>query len=213
MAKILILNGHPEADSLTSELASSYEQAARRGAEVERIDLRELAFELVLQKEHAGRALEPDLARAQDAIRRAQHVVWMFPTWWSGPPALMKGFCERVLTTGFAFQYRGRYQTPTRLLSGRSARMICSMDSPSYWYRFVQRRPLHSAFLQHTLGFCGFAPLATTLFHEVRFMDTAERSAALERAAEDAARDVGRFRPKTAWSYRRFRALPTQASE
>jgi putative NADPH-quinone reductase len=208
MAKILILNGHPEPDGLTSELADSYETAARRGAEVQRIDLRRLQFDLVLRRHHSERLLEPDLAMAQAAILDAQHIVWMFPTWWSGAPALMKGFCERVLTSGFAFRYRGRNQTPERLLRGRSARCISSMDSPGFWYRFVQNRPVHNAFLNHTLGFAGFSPLAMTMFYEARFMREAERRAALARVAADAERDVRRLVTPSFWSFRRALALP-----
>jgi putative NADPH-quinone reductase len=203
MPKILILNGHPEADGLTAELADSYQASARRGAEVERLDLRTLQFDLVLRRQHAERPLEPDLLRAQDAILRAEHVVWMFPTWWSGAPALMKGFCERVLTSGFAFRYRARHQTPERLLRGRSARCISSMDSPGFWYRFVQNRPLHNAFLHHTLGFAGFSPLSMTMFHEARFMSEGQRRAACVRVAKDAEQDVRRLVAPSPWSWRR----------
>jgi putative NADPH-quinone reductase len=203
MANILILNGHPEPDGFSAELAASYEQAARRAAAVERIDLRDLSFELVLRRHHAERPLEPDLVRAREAIARAQHVVWLFPTWWSGAPALMKGFCERVLTPGFAYRYRGRNQTPERLLRGRSARCISSMDSPRFWYRFVQRQPVHNAFLHHTVGFAGFAPLAMTMFHEVRFMSAAQRAAALARVARDADADLRRLLAPRRWSWTR----------
>lgn len=203
MAKILILNGHPEADGLTAELTHSYESAARRDAEVERIDLRRLSFELVLRRHHTEEALEPDLLRAQAAIQRAQHVVWLFPTWWSGVPALLKGFCERVLVSGFAYRYRGRHQTPERLLRGRSARCISSMDSPALWYHLVQRKPVHRAFLEHTLGFSGFSPLATTMFHEARFMGPSERAQALARVAADAERDLKRLSGPSFWSFRR----------
>lgn len=203
MAKILLLNGHPEADGLTAELSHSYETAARRAADVERIDLRELDFELVLRRHHTEEALEPDLVRAQAAILRAEHVVWLFPTWWSGVPALMKGFCERVLVSGFAYRYRGRNQTPERLLRGRSARCISAMDSPAFWYHLVQRKPVHRAFLEHTLGFSGFAPLAMTMFHEVRFMDARARAAAVARVAKDAERDVRRLSAPSLWSFRR----------
>jgi NAD(P)H dehydrogenase (quinone) len=214
MPKILILDGHPEPDGLIAELGRSYETAARRGAQVERINVRELSFALVLRRHHADQPLEPDLLRARDAMLRAQHVVWLFPNWWSGTPALLKGFCERVLTSGFAFRYRGRNQLQERLLGGRSARAIVTMDSPGYWYRFVQGRPLHRSFMSHTLGFCGFAPLAMTSVHEARFMSAGERNAALVRVARDAERDLRRLSPSARWSFARAApsALPSGES-
>jgi NAD(P)H dehydrogenase (quinone) len=190
MPKLLVLNGHPEPDSFTARLVAAYVEGAREPAEVRRIDLAALRFDPVLRRDHARRPLEPDLQEAAAALRWAEHVAWLFPTWWSGPPALVKGFLDRVLTPGFAYRYRGAGQLPEKLLAGRSARLVTSMDSPRYWYWFAQGRALHRAFVGSTLGFVGFGPVRSTTFYRTRFMTEAQRAAAEERVRSDARSDV-----------------------
>jgi NAD(P)H dehydrogenase (quinone) len=191
MRTLLVLNGHPEADGLCADLTAAYVEAARSAAPVVRIDLRELRFDPVLRRRE--QPLEPDLQRAAEAILAAGHVTWIFPTWWSATPALVKGFVDRVLTAGFAFRYRGKNQVPERLLAGRSARVISPMDSPGFWYQLVQGRPLHKAFMRGTLGFCGFDPVAASLIYEARYLDVQARAKALSRMRSDAASDVRRL--------------------
>jgi NAD(P)H dehydrogenase (quinone) len=197
METVLVLNGHPEEDGLSADLTASYVEAAQAHAPVKRIDLRSLNFDPVLRR--AGQPLEPDLEYASQALRDASHVTWIFPTWWTAAPALVKGFVDRVLRPGFAFRYRGRYEQPEALLAGRSGRLISTMDSPGFWYQLVQGRPLHKAFVRGTLGFVGFSPIATTLLYEVRFMDAAARVRALARVRNDGSADAQRLmkrRPK-----------------
>ena len=192
--EILLLNGHPEPDGLCADLTDAYVTAARAHASVRRIDLYKLRFDPVLRRDAARQPLEPDLADAAEALLTARHVTWIFPCWWSATPALVKGFVDRVFTAGFAFRYRGRHQQPERLLAGRSARVICSMDSPGFWYRWVQGRPLHKSFVQGTLGFVGFAPIATRFVYEARFLDASRRARTLASVAADAAADVRALR-------------------
>ena len=190
MDKLLILNGHPESDGFNADLTQAYAAAASSQARVERIDLRSLRFDLVARRE--GQQLEPDLEYASQALLDARHVTWIFPNWWAGPPALVKGFVDRVFRSGFAFRYRKRFEPPERLLTGRSARLITTMDSPNFWYHLVQGRPLHKSFVNATLGFVGFAPIATTLFYEVRLMNAADRERALARVGNDGQADAKR---------------------
>jgi NAD(P)H dehydrogenase (quinone) len=191
MPRLLVLNGHPEPESFTSRLADAYVEGACELAHVRRIDLGALRFDPVLRRDHAQRPLEADLQDAAAALCWAEHVAWLFPTWWSGPPALVKGFLDRVLTPGFAYRYRGAAQLPERLLRGRSARFITSMDSPRYWYWFAQGRALHRAFVNSTLGFVGFGPVRSTTFYRARFMNEAQRGAALASVRRTARADAG----------------------
>ncbi|MFT3925391.1 MAG: NAD(P)H-dependent oxidoreductase [Myxococcales bacterium] len=196
MESLLVLNGHPEADGLTAELTGAYVAAAQSLVQVERIDLRELVFDLVLRR--ADQPFEPDLERASQALLRARHVTWIFPNWWGAPPALMKGFVDRVLRPGFAYRYRSRHAPPERLLRGRSARLITSMDSPGFWYQLVQGSPLHKGFVRGTLGFVGFDPVATTSFHEARFMDAKAHARARARVESAGLADARRVATRAA---------------
>jgi NAD(P)H dehydrogenase (quinone) len=190
MSNLLVLNGHPEPDSFTWRLSDAYTSAARALVDVRRIDLASLHFDPVLRRDHGQLPLEHDLMDAADALTWAEHVVWLFPTWWSGPPALVKGFLDRLLTPGFAFRYRGESELPEKLLRGRSARFITSMDSPRYWYWLGQGRALHTAFVRGTLGFVGFAPVRCTTFYRARFLSEAQRTQAVCEVAHAARHDA-----------------------
>lgn len=77
------------------------------GADVRMITLNELAFNMNLEGGYRNKLpLEPDLLEAQEAIKWAEHLVWVFPIWWGGPPALLKGFVDRIFMPGYAFKYQ-----------------------------------------------------------------------------------------------------------
>ena len=140
---ILILLGHPDRDSLCGALAHSYATAAGvAGHRVRLIALGELDFDPVLHHGyHQVQPLEPGLEDAAEAIRACDHLVLVYPTWWGGMPALLKGFFDRVLLPGFAFRYRRDSPWWDRLLAGRSARVITPLDTPPWYYRWIYRDP------------------------------------------------------------------------
>ncbi len=168
--RILIILGHPSADSLCGALAASYERGARAaGNAVRRIDLGRLTFDPVLHEGYARiQALEPDLIRAQEDMVWAEHLVFVYPLWWGGLPALLKGFLDRVLLPGFAFRFREHSLRVDRLLAGRSAHLLVSMDTPGWYYRWVYRMPGHHQMKRTILGFCGIGPVSISGFGPVK---------------------------------------------
>jgi NAD(P)H dehydrogenase (quinone) len=132
MTNILILDGHPDPESLTSALVHAYANGARAVlADVRVLALRDLTFDLVLHRGfRVGQPLEADLETALAAIRDARHVVFAFPTWWAAPPALVKGFVDRLFLPGVAFEFERGKALPTGFFRGRSARLMTTMDSP-----------------------------------------------------------------------------------
>jgi NAD(P)H dehydrogenase (quinone) len=192
MKNVLIIMGHPDKTSFSARCAEAYAKACvDAGASVTQLDLVDLSFDLVLRGGYAReQALEPDLVRARDAIVAAQHVAFVFPLWWNAPPALVKGFVDRLLTPGFAFAYEKGKPLPKRLLTGRSARFITFMDAPAVWYWLRMRSPLHAAFVTGTLEFVGFSPVRTQSFYSMREKSAQAREAALESVRKSAHKDV-----------------------
>ena len=118
---------------------------------VERFDLAALQFDPILRHGYrAEQPLEPDLVRVRAAIERADHLAWVFPTYWASPPTVVRGLVDRLLLPGWAFRFDG-HALPTGLLRGRSARVITTMDSPAWWYRLMLRSPIHHSFGRATL--------------------------------------------------------------
>jgi NAD(P)H dehydrogenase (quinone) len=190
--KILIIMGNPDLDSLAARAADAYaDRASKLGADVTRIDLAQLRFDLVLRHGYREeQPLEPDLVQARDALLAADHVVFAFPLWWSSMPAVVKGFIDRVFTPGFAFAYPPGGGLPKRLLGGRSARFITTMDAPNLWYRLRMRSVLHASFVTGTLQFVGFAPVRSTTFYSMREKSARARETALARVRDCAEQDM-----------------------
>ena len=164
MKKILVILGHPVADTFSSSVLDAYASAAEEsGAMVEVLKLRELEFDMNFSTGYRGhQELEPDLKDAQEKIAWADHLVLIYPNWWSTFPALLKGFIDRTLLPGFAFKYRKGLLNWEKRLKGRSARVIVTMDTPLWYYRWYLRRPGHNAMGKGILGFCGFRPVRFT---------------------------------------------------
>lgn len=167
--RILIILGQPSSNSLCATLARTYADAARQsGAEVRLLELGEMVFDPILRNgyEHT-QPLEPDLQDAQVDITWAQHLVWVYPIWWGGLPALLKGFLDRIFLPGFAFKYRVNSVLWDRLLTGRSSELLVTMDSPPWYYRWVQRQPGHRQMKQTILEFSGIQPVRLHSFGPV----------------------------------------------
>lgn len=118
----------------------------------------------------------------QQAIADAEHVVLVYPTWWGSMPALLQGFFDRAFLPGYTFRYRKDSSFWDRLLSGRSARVITTMDTPLWYYRWVFRQPGHQQIRRTILEFCGIKPVRITAFGPMRDASDAQRAKWLERA-------------------------------
>lgn len=167
MKKTLILQGNPDKNSLIAAAAQNYLTGAlKSGQEAELIHLIDLDFDLIL---HSGykktRPLEKDLVDLQQKIKAADHLALFYPTWWGTMPALVKGFIDRTLLPGYAFKYTDRL--PVKLLKGKSARVVTSMDSPYLWYK-ITGSPGFKAIKNSILGFCGFSPIKITALYSTR---------------------------------------------
>ncbi|NIF85896.1 NAD(P)H-dependent oxidoreductase [Comamonas sp. Tr-654] len=188
--RILIILGQPSSQSLCSHLAHTYADAARQsGAEVRLLSLGEMYFDPVLRHGYAHvQPLEPDLRDAQVDIAWAQHLVWVYPIWWGGLPALLKGFLDRIFLPGFAFKYRANSVLWDRLLTGRTAELLVTMDSPPWYYRWVQRQPGHRQMKQAILEFSGIRPVRVHSFGPVVNSSDAVRAGWIRRACRLGAR-------------------------
>ncbi len=181
--RVLIILGHPNKQSYCAALAAAYQEGAlKAGAEVREICVSDLKFEPNLWG--GGErivALEPDVQRAQELIIWADHLVFVYPTWWGTMPALLKGFIDRVFISGFSFRYRENSRLWDRLLTGRSARVIVTMDAPPWYYRLVYGSPGHKAMKRATLKFCGVKPVRVSSFGSVKKSKPEQRQHWLEK--------------------------------
>jgi NAD(P)H dehydrogenase (quinone) len=160
--KVLLLDGHPDAGRLTTHLLDTYAAALPADADVTRIAARDLAFSPVLSHGYKQRTeWEPDLLKLAEAIDACDHLVVAFPMWWGAEPAQLKGLIDRVLLPGFAFAYHVGDPWWDKLLEGRSADCIATMDTPPFVLKWYYGNPVIRRWKGQILGFCGFAPVRT----------------------------------------------------
>lgn len=137
---VLIVHAHPEPQSFNAALTAAAVTAIRAAghtAEVSdlfaerfdpvagRHDFTTVAdpdrFHYQREQEHAARhgGFSAEIVREQERVRRADLLVLQFPLWWGSPPAILKGWCERVLAYGFAYVDGRRFDSG--LFKGRRA--------------------------------------------------------------------------------------------
>jgi len=181
--KILIINGHPDKESFNYGLAAAYRKGAEAsGAEVQQINIRDLDFNVNLQYGYRKRTeLEPDLLAAQAQIKWADHLVWVYPVWWGSVPAIMKGFIDRTFLPGFAFKKRENSVWWDKYLTGKTARIISTLDQPVWFYRWMNGRPSYYAMKRLTLDFVGVKKIRATTIGPLRLSKPEFRQKWLDR--------------------------------
>jgi len=170
MKNILIINGHPDKESYNYAISSAYYKGTvESDANVKSLNLIDLKFNLNLQYGYRKRTtLEPDLIDAQEKLKWANHIVWIYPVWWGSIPAIMKGFLDRVLLPGFAFKKREGSVWWDKYFTGKTSRIICTLDQPPWYYKFINRSPSHHAMKKLTLNFIGIKSVKITTIGPLR---------------------------------------------
>ncbi|MHA6483540.1 NAD(P)H-dependent oxidoreductase [Paenibacillus sp. strain BS8-2] len=181
-SNILIINGHPNPDSFCAALTQAYRAGAiASGAQIRSIELGQINFNPNLNFGYSKRTeLEPDLLQAQELIQWAEHIVFVYPTWWGAMPALLKGFIDRIFLPGFAFKYRDNSPFWDKLLAGKSAHLIVTSDTPSWYNRFVYKNAGHNVMRNNILKFCGISPVRITEFTPIKSSTPEQRTKWLE---------------------------------
>lgn len=168
--KIALIIGHPDQESFNFALAEAYKNGAlKSGAEIKEIIIRDLKFNPNLQFGYRKRTtLEPDLLESQEILRWADHIVWVYPVWWGSYPAMMKGFLDRVLLPGFAFKKREGSVWWDKFFTGKTSRIISTLDQPAWFYKWINGQPSNIAMKRLTMKFIGVKSVKTTTIGPIR---------------------------------------------
>ncbi|PWN61773.1 NAD(P)H-dependent oxidoreductase [Chryseobacterium viscerum] len=106
----LIIYAHPNENSLNHNLLNTVvETLQSRDQEVIVRDLYKIGFDPVfsledMQGQFQGK-LSDDVKLEQEHISWAEQITFIYPIWWTGLPAIMKGYIDRVFSYGFAYRY------------------------------------------------------------------------------------------------------------
>ncbi len=140
-----VVLAHPNPASYAHELARRAAKGlAAAGHEVSVLDLYRLGFRAAMTREerlaYHGDApiLDPMVQEHADLIHRVDTVVFVYPTWWSGLPAVLKGWLDRVLVPGVGFRFDER-SGKIRPGLGNIRRIVgvSTYGSPRWYVRLV----------------------------------------------------------------------------
>lgn len=139
MRKVLVVYCHPNPKSFTHAVMTAVTSGLRAGgATVEVLDLYAEGFDPALVVDETRR--RRDLDKVEDTARHRALLTWcdvlvfVYPMWWGGFPAMLKGFVDRVIVSGVAYTYEGRPDSavfPRGLLRGKSVHLFYTLDAPA----------------------------------------------------------------------------------
>ena len=175
--KIVVINGHPSVTSFNHALVQAYvDSAAQQGIWVDVIEIGQLNFDPNLKYGYEKRMnLEPDLVEAWEKIMAADHLVWIFPVWWGGLPAITKGFIDRIFLPSMAFRYDDKSNRIRGHLQNKTARIVTTLDQSGWTYKWYFGEPSTRQLKQATLQFCGIKKVKTHYMGSIRGSSAAQR--------------------------------------
>ena len=191
MARIFLLDGHPDPspERFCAALADAYAGGARRsGHELRRFDLGSMEFPLLRSREDFEHGpVAEDAARVQDAIKWAEHIVIIHPTWMGSQPALLRALFEQVFRYGFVLS-QPEDRSSNRLLKGKSAHIVTTMGTPAFAYRWMFGAHGVRCLEKSLLRFSGVKPVRHTLIGAVEDMSERRRRKWLRRMQDAGAK-------------------------
>ncbi len=181
---ILIVYAHPNPNSFNGAILEAVDAALREQGHVTRIhDLYQMQFRAVLDSEDLLRnwrgELPDEILREQETVRWAQGLAFVYPIWWFGPPAILKGWIDRVFVRKFAFDFTAAGMEG--LLAHDRALIINTLGGDEALY---QRERWHELLVrpmvEGVLNACGVRNVVYRAFYAVTMVSHAEREAMLE---------------------------------
>jgi NAD(P)H dehydrogenase (quinone) len=162
MRHVIIL-GHPDPSSFNAGVARSYADAVRSlGHQADLRDLYAQRFQPCLQRGElpwrADFAVPADVTAEREAIAGADVIVLVYPFWFNAPPAIIKGYVERVFSMGFGYESAAAGTRP--LLAGKSLVTVSTSGAPGAWVDQTGAMDrLRKGFDEHVAAVCGLVLL------------------------------------------------------
>ena len=158
----LIIFAHPNPTSFGSAICRELQRLSEaKGNTVQLRNLYETGFNPIFSARDIetidGGDLPDDIKTEQMYVAAADHITFVYPVWWGGMPAIMKGYIDRVFSYGFAYSYdESGVKT---LLAGKRGSIICTTGASNEEY---EKSGIHAAMRliadDVIFGFCGIEP-------------------------------------------------------
>lgn len=156
--KTLIIYSHPQTHGFCSYILKNVEEDLKeKNIEYETIDLYKINYDAILHENEHYTSGNKDISelnkKIQQKIIGTNNLIFIFPIWWANMPAILKGFFDKILTSGFGFKYN-KYAIPIKLLKEKNATIITTSGGPRIYYLIFGNR-VKTNISRDILGFCG----------------------------------------------------------
>jgi len=163
--RVLIVFNHPYEGSFCNAILNSVKLGLINGHhELDVIHLDDDNFDPVMRakdlqafaltKKDPARAasmLDKQVIEYKEKLEWAEHIVFIFPIWWELMPALTKGFIDKLIFPGVAYEYKGKGSGMSSILSNlKGVSVITTMNTPSLIYRLLFGNAIKKALLLGT---------------------------------------------------------------
>lgn len=142
--RALVVYCHPVAESFTAGVRDAVIRGLKAaGHEVDLLDLYGEGADPVMGRDERLAYHEPGLNTVRiaghlDRVKQADALIFVAPTWWYGPPAMLKGWLERVLVPHETFGMPKPFRSLERRLTNiRVLAAVSSLGSPWYWWLWI----------------------------------------------------------------------------
>ena len=190
MVNILLVYGHPKTpNSFNFSLKEKLSAALRnKGYNVLVRDLYELSFNPILSSDDLAKfhnsEIPDDIRKEQEFIKNADVIIFIYPIWWAGSPAIIKGYIDRVFSYGFAYVYKG--SKVVGLLTDKRVIVINSNGSP---YDYYEKAGFYDAIRkvndEGIFAFCGFMKIKHIFFGGIMNKTLVEKDADIKQAIDE----------------------------
>ncbi|MFW6057054.1 MAG: NAD(P)H-dependent oxidoreductase [Chloroflexota bacterium] len=171
--RILLIVAHPDSTSFNHAIASCCRDALlQAGCHVDFHDLYAESFNPLLPSSEIARdaTLEPQLARHCEELAAADAILIVHPNWWGQPPAILKGWIDRVVRPGVAYRFDeddAGEGIPVGLLRARVAVVFNTANTPHERELAVFGDPLDTLWRNCVFGLCGVSHTVRRTFSVV----------------------------------------------
>ena len=184
--RALIILGHPKPGSFNHAIAETVRQHLQRnGHEVVLHDLYQECFDPVLPVEELNAPEEelPENIRSHmQEIRDADILAFVHPNWWGGPPAILRGWLDRVVRQGFA--YRFTPNGPIPMFTEKAVQIFSTSNTPRDVELNVYGDPIEVFWKTVVFGLCGSKTFERRNFESIILSTPEERAAWLDEVAQ-----------------------------
>jgi NAD(P)H dehydrogenase (quinone) len=142
--------------AILDTVVESYEQ---KGKEYHIIDLNKEDFDPVLRESELkiyskGEYIDGKVREYQDILKESDELVFIFPVWWFSLPAILKGFIDKVMLKGFAYN-EGKIRLIGLLGHIKRTAIITTSEFPTWYIRLIIGDPIGHSFIRGTLRSVG----------------------------------------------------------